>query len=136
MRENSVLIKLNAVAEVVKGQRIIMVDDSIVRGTTSKQIVQMLRDAGAAEVHMAVASPPTRYSCFYGIDTSRREELIAGRMAVSQIQAFIGADSLHYLSIEGMFSALKGDAGSFCAACFSGDYPVPVDGYDAATSCG
>ena len=106
------------------------------RGTTSKQMVQMLRDAGAAErciwrwLHRL---PAIRV---YGIDTSRREELIAGRMAVSQIQAFIGADSLHYLSIEGMFSALKGDAGSFCAACFSGDYPVPVDGYDAATSCG
>jgi len=136
MRENSVRIKLNAVAEVVKGQRVIMVDDSIVRGTTSKQIVQMLRDAGAAEVHMAVASPPTRYSCFYGIDTSRREELIAGRMTVPQIQVFIGADSLQYLSMEGMFSALQGSSDSFCAACFSGDYPVPVDGYHPNTSCG
>ena len=135
MRENSVLIKLNAVAEVVKGQRIIMVDDSIVRGTTSKQIVQMLRDAGSGRG--AYGSGFTAYAIrvFTALIHSRREELIAGRMAVSN-QAFIGADSLHYLSIEGMFSALKGDAGSFCAACFSGDYPVPVDGYDAATSCG
>jgi amidophosphoribosyltransferase len=136
MRENSVRMKLNAVEEVVKGKRVIMVDDSIVRGTTSKQIVQMLRDAGAAEVHMAVASPPTRYSCFYGIDTSRREELIASTMAVPQIEAFIGADSLHYLSMEGMFNALEGGSASFCAACFSGAYPVPVNGYHPDSSCG
>lgn len=136
MRENSVRMKLNAVEPIVKGQRVIMVDDSIVRGTTSRQIVQMLRDAGAAEVHMAVASPPTRFSCFYGIDTSRREELIASTMQVPQIQTFIGADSLHYLSIEGMFAALEGGAAGFCSACFSGDYPVPVQGYSPDSACG
>lgn len=131
MRETSVRIKLNALGEVVKGRRVIMVDDSIVRGTTSKQIVQMLRDAGASEVHMVVASPPTRHSCFYGIDTSKREELIASTMSVVEIEAFIGADSLHYLSMEGMFNALKGGAANFCAACFSGEYPVDVEGYQA-----
>lgn len=128
MRETSVRIKLNALSKVVKGQRVVMVDDSIVRGTTSKQIVQMLRDAGASEVHMAVASPPTRYSCFYGIDTSKKEELIANNMSVAEIEAFIGADSLHYLSIEGMFKALRGGTENYCAACFSGDYPLDIEG--------
>lgn len=127
MREISVRLKLNSVREVVSGKRVIMVDDSIVRGTTSKQIVQMLREAGASEVHMVVASPPTRYSCFYGIDTSRREELIANTMDVGQIETFIGADSLHYLSMEGMTNALQGGTVKFCAACFSGSYPVAID---------
>ncbi len=136
LREISVRIKLNAVQEIVKDKRVIMVDDSIVRGTTSRQIVQMLRDAGATEVHMAVASPPTRYSCFYGIDTSRREELIASVMKVEQIQNFIGADSLHYLSTEGMFAAMAGGSGSFCAACFNGDYPIAVEGFDPGSACG
>ena len=126
MRDLGVRLKLNPVEEAVKGKRVIMVDDSIVRGTTSKKIVRMLREAGAAEVHMAVASPPTQYSCFYGIDTSAREELIAAKMDVDEIREFIGADSLHYLSLEGMYAAAKSDAGDFCAACFSGSYPIPI----------
>ncbi|HBQ27610.1 MAG TPA: amidophosphoribosyltransferase, partial [Syntrophomonas sp.] len=93
---------LNAIEEVVKDKRIIMVDDSIVRGTTSKKIVQMLRRAGASEVHMVVASPPTKFPCYYGIDTSRREELIANNMETDEICEFIGADSLNYISREGM----------------------------------
>lgn len=136
MRDNSVRVKLNAVRQIVRDKRVIMVDDSIVRGTTSRQIVQMLRDAGAAEVHMAVASPPTRFPCYYGIDTSRREELIASTMNTSQIQNFIGADSLHYLTMEGMFAAMKGGSAGFCAACFNGDYPLAVDGYDPHSNCG
>ncbi len=127
MRDLGVRLKLNAVAEAVAGKRVIMVDDSIVRGTTSKQIVNMLRDAGAAEVHMAVASPPTMYPCFYGIDTSHREELIAAVMDVDSICRFIGADSLHYLSMEGLYSSLDRGSSSFCAACFDGCYPVPVE---------
>lgn len=127
MREMNVRLKLNPNKVVVSGKRIIMVDDSIVRGTTSKQIVQMLRDAGAAEVHMVVASPPTKFPCYYGIDTSRREELIANRMGVEQIREFIGADSLHYMSMEGMFSSINGSDLNMCAACFSGDYPVPIE---------
>jgi amidophosphoribosyltransferase len=103
MRELGVRLKLNAIAEIVRGKRIVMVDDSIVRGTTSKKIIQMLRLAGATEVHMAVASPPTKYSCYYGIDTSRREELIANIMSIDEIKDFIGADSLHYISMEGKF---------------------------------
>jgi len=124
MRELGVRLKLNAIAEIVRGKRIVMVDDSIVRGTTSKKIIQMLRLAGATEVHMAVASPPTKYPCYYGIDTSRQEELIANIMDTDEIKDFIGADSLHYISMEGMLEALKQDGLSFCAACFSGSYPV------------
>jgi len=126
MRDLGVRLKLNPVADAVRGQRVIMVDDSIVRGTTSKKIVKMLRDAGAAEVHMAVASPPTRHSCFYGIDTSEREELIAAQMDVEEIRQFIGADSLHYLTLEGMYDAVARHPGDFCAACFNGNYPVSV----------
>lgn len=127
IRELGVRLKLNPVKEVVAGKRVIMVDDSIVRGTTSKQIVQMLRDAGAAEVHMVVASPPTCYPCFYGIDTSRREELIASTMSEAEIEAFIGADSLHYLTMEGMMDSLQGSGNCFCTACFSGNYPIKID---------
>ncbi|SHG37362.1 amidophosphoribosyltransferase [Thermosyntropha lipolytica DSM 11003] len=126
MRELGVKLKLNAIEEVVKGKRIIMIDDSIVRGTTSKKIIQMLRDAGAVEIHMLIASPPTRFPCFYGIDTSRREELIANKMDKEAIREFIGADSLYYISMEGMFAALKRDDKFFCTACFSGDYPVKI----------
>ncbi|MGS0745119.1 amidophosphoribosyltransferase [Syntrophomonas erecta subsp. sporosyntropha] len=127
MRELGVRLKLNAIAQIVTGKRIIMVDDSIVRGTTSKKIIKMLRDAGALEVHMAVASPPTRFPCYYGIDTSRREELIANTMEMEKIGEFIGADSLTYLSMEGMFSALKNSRDHFCAACFSGEYPIKIE---------
>lgn len=127
MRELGVRLKLNAVPDVVSGKRVIMVDDSIVRGTTSKKIVQMLREAGATEVHMIVASPPTKFPCYYGIDTSRREELIANTMSNEEIRNFIGADSLHYISMEGMFTAMKNQADIYCAACFSGDYPAGVE---------
>lgn len=126
MRDLGVRLKLNPVVEAIKGKRVIMVDDSIVRGTTSKKIVNMLKEAGAAEVHVAVASPPTIYPCYYGIDTSRREELIAAKLDVDGICKFIGADSLHYISVEGMFSVLAGGKECMCAACFNGEYPVPV----------
>ncbi|NLV16388.1 MAG: amidophosphoribosyltransferase [Syntrophomonadaceae bacterium] len=127
MRDLGVRLKLNPVVEAVNGKRVIMVDDSIVRGTTSKQIVNMLREAGAAKVHMAVASPPTIQSCYYGIDTSHRDELIAAQMDVEGVRKFIGADSLHYLSMEGLYKSMKGDAASFCAACFDGSYPIPIE---------
>ncbi|MGI6412902.1 MAG: amidophosphoribosyltransferase [Syntrophomonadaceae bacterium] len=128
MRELSVRLKLNPVSEVVKGKRVIMVDDSIVRGTTSKNIVSMLSQAGAAEVHMVVASPPTKFPCYYGIDTSRREELIANTMEPNQIAEYIGADSLTYISIEGMYAALQRDQNNFfCSACFTGNYPIKIE---------
>lgn len=127
MRDLGVRLKLNPVEEAVKGKRVVMVDDSIVRGTTSKKIVTMLRNAGATEVHVAVASPPTMYSCFYGIDTSAREELIAAQMDVEAIRRFIGADSLTYISLDGMYSAFSLEKHDFCAACFDGKYPIPVE---------
>lgn len=127
MRELGVRLKLNTIPELVQGKRIIMVDDSIVRGTTSKKLVQMLREAGAAEIHMLIASPPTKYSCFYGINTSKKEELIANKMEVDAIADFIGADSLHFISMAGMVNALGHDEDFFCAACFSGHYPVAVE---------
>ncbi len=127
MREIGVRLKLNPIEEVVSGKRIVMVDDSIVRGTTSKKIVQMLRDSGASEVHMVVASPPTRYPCYYGIDTSRREELIASTMDESEIEKFIGADSLHYLSMEGLIESLGQKGNRFCMACFDGKYPIKIE---------
>lgn len=126
MRELGVRLKLNTIPELVRDKRIIMVDDSIVRGTTSKKLVQMLRGAGATEIHMLVASPPTKYPCYYGIDTSDGEDLIANKMDVKAIADFIGADSLHYISLEGMHKALGRSEDFFCAACFSGNYPVAI----------
>ncbi|MGE5403822.1 MAG: amidophosphoribosyltransferase [Candidatus Saccharibacteria bacterium] len=131
MRDIGVRLKLNPVNQIVAGKRVVLVDDSIVRGTTSKKIVAMLREAGATEVHMAVASPPTSCSCFYGIDTSRREELIASKMDAEGIREFIGADSLHYLSLDGMFSAFENQH-EYCAACFNAKYPIAVN--EAAAS--
>lgn len=127
MRELGVKIKLNPNKDVVTGKRVIMVDDSIVRGTTSKQIVNLLREAGAVEVHLIISSPPTKYPCYYGIDTSRREELIANTMENEQIREYIGADSLHYISLEGMYKAMKNPGHFFCAACFSGHYPIGME---------
>ncbi|MDH7479472.1 MAG: amidophosphoribosyltransferase, partial [Syntrophomonadaceae bacterium] len=116
LRDLGVRLKLNPVQRYLNGKRVILVDDSIVRGTTSRQIVRMLRDAGATEVHMAISSPPTRYPCYYGIDTSEREDLIAARMNEDIIREFIGADSLHYLSLEGLKACFPGTGEDFCTA--------------------
>lgn len=123
-RDLSVKIKLNAVKSVVKGKSVIMVDDSIVRGTTSGKIVRMIREAGATAVHMCVSSPPIMYPCYYGIDTSVRKELIAASKMVEEIREFIGADSLHYLSMEGLADSLsKVKYKNMCYACFNSEYP-------------
>jgi amidophosphoribosyltransferase len=127
IRHFGVKIKLNAQADVLQGKRVVVVDDSIVRGTTSRKIVQMVRHAGARSVHMRISSPPTIGSCFYGVDTPTTEELIASSNTVEAIREFITADSLGYLSERGMFSFVAaGDRNGFCAACFTGRYPVPV----------
>jgi amidophosphoribosyltransferase len=123
IRHFGVRLKLNPVRSTLKGKRVIVVDDSIVRGTTSRKIVKMLRDAGAAEIHMRISSPPTRWPCFYGIDTPSRAELIASNHSVEEIARYITCDSLAYLSMEGLRAAVPGPG--FCDACFSGDYPVP-----------
>jgi amidophosphoribosyltransferase len=130
LRELGVKMKLSAVHKVVEGKRVVMIDDSIVRGTTSRRIVSMLREAGATEVHVRISSPPVKNPCFYGIDTSTREELIAGKKSVEQIRQAIGADSLAFLSIEGMLEAIGRPNGEFnrghCLACFDGNYPTEI----------
>jgi len=125
-RERSVKIKLNALAPAVRGKRVIMVDDSIVRGTTSARIVKMLRDAGATEVHMRVSSPPFLHPCFFGTDVPDRENLIAHGRTVEEIRQIIGVDSLGFLSLEATHKLALGASCGFCDACFSGSYPVDV----------
>jgi amidophosphoribosyltransferase len=124
IRHFGVKIKLNAQKEVLQGKRVIVVDDSIVRGTTSRKIIRMLRDAGAKEVHLRISSPPTISPCYYGIDTPTRSELIASSSSVEDIRGFIEADSLAYLSREGMYTGFNDEKKGFCDACFSGNYPV------------
>src|SRR5262249_38959729 len=127
IRHFGVKVKLNAQRDVLAGKRVVVVDDSIVRGTTSRKIVNMLRNAGAREVHMRISSPPTIGSCFYGVDTPTPAELIASSTPVDAIRDFITADSLGYLSERGMYSFLRGsETNGFCAACFTGRYPLPV----------
>lgn len=123
IRHFGVKVKLNAVREVLEGKRVVVVDDSIVRGTTSRKIVSMVRGAGAREVHMRISSPPTISPCYYGIDTPTRRELIASSHTVEEIRRYIGADSLGYLSLEGLLQAV-GKKGGFCTSCFTGHYPV------------
>jgi amidophosphoribosyltransferase len=127
IRHFGVKVKLNPVREVVGGKRVVLVDDSIVRGTTSRKIVQMIREAGAKEVHVRISSPPTMNSCHYGIDTPTRGELIAANQSTEEIRRFIDADSLGYLSVEGMLEAFGRPQQATCTACFTGIYPVEVE---------
>jgi amidophosphoribosyltransferase len=126
LRGMGVRMKLNPLPENIAGKRLVVVDDSIVRGTTTRQIVAMLRDAGAREVHMRVSSPPYRWPCFYGMDTSRRSELLAADLSVGEISDYLGVDSLAYLELPRLLAATGASPSSFCTACLSGDYPVPV----------
>jgi amidophosphoribosyltransferase len=132
LRHRGVTMKLNPLREVVRGKRLTVVDDSIVRGTTTKQIVALLRKAGAEEVHVRISAPPIFHPCFYGIDTQIATELIAATSSVEEIREFIGADSLGYLSIAGVLAALELPYDRFCFACFDGRYPDPVP-YDASS---
>ncbi|MEM6521611.1 MAG: amidophosphoribosyltransferase [Cyanobacteria bacterium P01_D01_bin.71] len=126
MREVGIRMKLNPLKDVLKGQRVLIVDDSIVRGTTSYKIVRALREAGATEVHMRISSPPVTHPCFFGIDTDNQDQLIAANMSVAKIAEKIGVDSLAYLSWEGMLKTTHQDPDSFCSACFTGDYPLDI----------
>jgi amidophosphoribosyltransferase len=128
IRSFGVRLKLNPIKDLISGRRITLVDDSIVRGTTSKKIVEMVREAGATEVHMRISCPPTAFSCYYGVDTPHRQDLIASRMSVDEIRDYIGADSLGYLSYEGMLEAIGLDPDGSCAACWTGNYPTLVAG--------
>ena len=128
-RHAEVKRKHNANRAIVQGKRIVLIDDSIVRGTTSMKIVQMMRDAGAAEVHMRIASPPTEHSCFYGVDTPERSKLLAAQMDVEAMAQFIQADSLAFVSIDGLYRAVgepgrSKSAPQYCDACFTGEYPT------------
>jgi amidophosphoribosyltransferase len=126
LRRHSVALKYNALRDVLDGKRVVVVDDSIVRGSTSGPIVQLLKRHGAREVHLRVCSPPLKHQCFFGVDMARRDELIASRMDIDGIRALVGADSLGYLSVEGMVQATGATVGDLCTACFTGDYLVPV----------
>ncbi|HEY7726041.1 MAG TPA: amidophosphoribosyltransferase, partial [Anaeromyxobacteraceae bacterium] len=134
IRHFGVKLKLNAVQAAIRGKRVVVVDDSIVRGTTSRKIVTMIRSAGAAEVHLRISSPPTAWPCFYGIDTPTRQELIASSHSVEEICRFVTADSVGYLSPEGMYAALGESRQGFCDACFSGQYLVDLAGAPARTA--
>ena len=132
IRHLGVKLKHNANRSTVAGKRVVLVDDSIVRGTTSTKIVTMLRHAGASEVHMRVASPPTTHSCFYGVDTPERSELLAARNDVAAMARLIGVDSLGFVSLDGLYRAVDGTRRdrrqpAFCDACFSGDYPTALE---------
>lgn len=126
VRDMSVRIKFNPVAKRIKGKRVVMVDDSIVRGTTMRKLVKIIRQVGAAEVHLRIASPPVTNPCYYGIDTPVRQELIASSHTVEEIATYLRVDSLRYLSLEGLLEA-TGEGDHYCAACFTGAYPVPFD---------
>jgi len=126
LRELGVKLKLNPLREVIDGKRIVLVDDSIVRGTTSRQIVNLLKEVGAKEVHMRVSSPPITYPCFYGIDTAERGQLIAAYKSIEEVEEYIGSDTLKYLSVEGLLRACRGGSEGFCTACFTGDYCIHI----------
>ena len=126
IRHFGVKLKLNAVKSIINGKRIAIIDDSIVRGTTSRKIVKMLRDAGAKEVHLRISAPPILHSCFYGIDTPNKEELIAHKLNLEETCKYLAADSLAYLSLEKMMTVLENGEKKFCSACFDGNYPVPI----------
>ena len=119
-------IKLNPLPSMIRGKRLVVIDDSIVRGNTSKKLVEMLRTAGAAEVHLRIVSPEVMWPCFYGIDTDTRDQLISASMTHDEVCRFIGCDSLAFISLAGLHEAVHANHDGFCDACFSGDYPVPV----------
>ena len=125
IRHFGVKLKLNPVPRLLRGKRVVVVDDSIVRGTTSRKIVKMIRSAGASEVHVRISSPPVTWPCYYGIDTPTRKELIASSHSPDEIARYITADSVEYLSPEGLMASVGSDAG-YCTACFTGKYPVPI----------
>jgi amidophosphoribosyltransferase len=127
IRDFNVRVKLNLIKEAVQGKRVVVVDDSIVRGTTARARVVNLREAGAKEVHMRISCPPHKFACHYGIDFPDPANLLANQCSLDQIREYLGADSIGYLDVDGMVRATQQDAGNFCLACFTGDYPVPVD---------
>ena len=133
IRNFGVKLKLNAVKNLISGKRLAIIDDSIVRGTTCRKIVKMLLEAGAKEVHLRISAPPILHSCFYGIDTPHKEELIAHSHSLEETRKYLGADSLQYLSIKKMLEVLQNGKNKFCSACFDGNYPVPITDHFSST---
>ncbi|RKY88995.1 hypothetical protein DRQ15_09415 [candidate division KSB1 bacterium] len=127
IRDFNVRVKFNPVEGVLKGRRIVIVEDSIVRGTTLKHLTRMLRKAGAKEVHIRVSSPPIRFPCFYGMDFPTKDEVIASHNSVEQIRRYLEVDSLGYLSLEGLLASVPNEGRGYCTACFNGEYPIPID---------
>jgi amidophosphoribosyltransferase len=125
-REESVRRKLNPLRENIEGKRIVVVDDTIVRGTTQRAVVRMLREAGAREVHLRISCPPVTWPCFYGIDIPNRDELIAAKSTIAELEEYLGVDSLAYLSLDNLVTAIAAPGAGFCSACLTGDYPAPV----------
>ncbi|MDR1507454.1 MAG: amidophosphoribosyltransferase, partial [Treponema sp.] len=134
MREKAVSVKHNVIDSEVRGKRVVVIDDSIVRGTTSRRLVSILKAAGAKEVHIRICSPPVRFPCYFGIDTPHRKDLISNMNSVSELCASLGADSLAFISVEGLLesinpeSALEDEKTGYCLGCFTGEYPIPVAG--------
>jgi amidophosphoribosyltransferase len=132
-RERAVLVKHNVIAGEVRGKRVVIIDDSIVRGTTSRRLVAILREAGAKEVHVRICSPPVRYPCYFGIDTPHRKDLISNASSPEELCAFLGADSLAFISPEGLLKSMETTTtgeitDGYCLGCFTGEYPIPVPG--------
>jgi amidophosphoribosyltransferase len=126
IRQLGIRLKLNPLREIIEGKRIVVVDDSIVRGNTQRAIVRMLREAGAREIHVRISSPPVKWPCFYGIDFATRAELVASGLEVEEIRRSIGADSLGYVSLEGLIESTQIDENKLCGACFTGQYPIKI----------
>jgi amidophosphoribosyltransferase len=126
IRQLGIRLKLNPLREIIEGKRIVVVDDSIVRGNTQRAIVRMLREAGAREIHVRISSPPVKWPCYYGIDFASRAELIANGLDVEEIRRSIGADSLGYVSLDGLIAATEVPSEKLCSACFTGEYPIRI----------
>ena len=127
LRERGIRLKLNPIRSSIEGRRVVLVDDSIVRGTTTRQLVRMVRDVGAAEIHLRISSPPYRWPCFYGMDTSDRTQLLAAERSVAEIEEYLEVDSLAYLSLDALLVSVNGSDGGFCSACLSGKYPTAIE---------
>ena len=132
MRDFRARVKYSPIRENLAGKKVVLVDDSIVRGTTSRKLIRMLRGAGVKEIHMRISSPPIVGSCYYGIDTPRKEDLIASTHSTEEIRRFLGVTSLHYLTVDGMLKASKQPANNFCVGCFTGKYPTRIDDHFAS----
>ena len=126
-RRAAVRLKLNVIGEIVDGKRLIVVDDSVVRGTTTREKMKQIREAGASEIHLRISCPPIKNPCYFGVDFATKEQLIAHEKTVEEIRRFLGVDSLHFLSLDGLLSTMRHEPSSYCTACFSGEYRIDVE---------